>query len=340
MCVSPYIALSKAGDKVCVPCGHCIQCLKDWQTSWTFRLTQEMKRCVLPVFITLTYNDEHLPIGDVDGEPQSVVLKSDVQKFIKRLRRYGGNLMEDCRYFALGEYGSRTNRSHYHIVLMAPNLKYVSEIRPLVEKAWSLNGEMFGFISVNFCTQKRVHYVCKYMNKLDRRPHLVKPFRLFSKSIGLNFLTQKMIEYYLTTFDRTCINGKAHISLPRYYRKKLDELSERHPLLKRAGLSYSDLVDDVYKVPGTQYYLFDQFSKNYDKIYNECVDNICFMSNCFNYSWFEPTRQQVFKYYVRCHKVLSDLIFESERQLSQCVIRNRLEGLHPISGQDLNELLI
>lgn len=57
-------------------------------------------------FITLTYNDQHLP------ENGSLV-KSDFQKFLKRLRISKGPL----RYFHCGEYGKETQRPHYHAIL-------------------------------------------------------------------------------------------------------------------------------------------------------------------------------------------------------------------------------
>lgn len=82
MCVNPYIATKLDGSKVCVPCGKCIDCRKDFQKEWIFRLSQEVKSCQVPCFITLTYNDDNLPIGDVDGVPQSVLVKSDLQKFL------------------------------------------------------------------------------------------------------------------------------------------------------------------------------------------------------------------------------------------------------------------
>lgn len=61
------------------------------------------KKC----FITLTYDDEHLPEGNT-------LVKSHFQNFIKRLRKkHGGNL----KYFHCGEYGTTTGRPHYHALL-------------------------------------------------------------------------------------------------------------------------------------------------------------------------------------------------------------------------------
>ena len=60
------------------------------------------------IFITLTYDDEHIP--DDHG-----LRKRDFQLFMKRLReRYSGRTI---RYYHCGEYGARTSRPHYHALL-------------------------------------------------------------------------------------------------------------------------------------------------------------------------------------------------------------------------------
>lgn len=341
MCVSPFIVQKNDMTLCPVPCGHCIECRKDWQNDWTFRLTQEVKRCKIPIFLTLTYDDEHLPLGDVDLpfpevetlSSQSVLVKSDFQKFMKRLRKHGKETLKDCRYFAVGEYGSRSNRCHFHAVIIAPNLTSVGEFNQILSKSWDN-----GFFFAKFCTSKQIHYVCKYMNKLDERPHLVPPFRLYSRSIGLNFLSQKMIDYYLTTFDRTCLSGKYRISLPRYYRKKLDALSDSNYFLKKSGLTYSDLLADIKPDKNSHYYYFKQFCENYEAAYAFTIQQIAYCSRVHGYQFYEPSRQEVFWTFIQSHKMLRDLVFESDRLLNKCVLRNKLRGLQPITK--LNELEI
>lgn len=54
--------------------------------------------------VTLTYDDVHLP-------HYGQLLKSDLQKFFKRMRHEYGKF----RYVACGEYGDQSRRPHFHI---------------------------------------------------------------------------------------------------------------------------------------------------------------------------------------------------------------------------------
>lgn len=331
MCVNPYIAKRKDGTPVVVPCGHCLDCRKQYQTEWIFRLSQEAKRSVCPCFITLTYNNDHLPtmVDEITGEIKSVVSKRDWQLFAKRLRKIGGVHLEGMRYFAIGEYGSKYNRSHMHAIIIAPGITSASQLDKYVKKAWT-----DGFSRTQFATYNQFHYVCKYLNKIDEREHLVPPFRLYSRSIGLNFLTQKMVDYYLSTFDHTCISGTARIGLPRYYKRKLDELSYNVIGFKEAGLNYSAMLEDVKPVEGTKYYYLDYFTKHFGEIYEQACVHLLSVDpenslNVFETLCVRPTRQQVWRHYVNTTKAVRDMILEDSRLLSECKIRNKLIGAEP-----------
>ena len=338
MCVTPYITTNKHGEVVAVPCGKCIQRLKDFQNQWSFRLTQECKRTVLPLFITLTYNDEHLPLGeDSKGRLHSVLDKKDLQNFIKRFRRYNPKLAKGCRYFAIGEYGSKKNRCHYHIALVLPELRWndfkrksllMHYLKKRIDHAWTLDHKQLGFTKVKACEIEQITYITKYMNKLDRRPHLVPPFRIMSKSIGLNFLSDAMVNYYLSTFDRTVVNNGVRLNIPKYYRQKLDEYSHRNWMLKRAGLTYSELLPkpEYYKdslrckVAEIQRYFCD----NFDKYYRDCVAHIAFMSRNYGYQAYEPNRNEVYQFVVDTNKTLQDAIRISNEKLDSVCIKNEL----------------
>lgn len=59
-------------------------------------------------FITLTYDEEHLP---EDGK----VDKREIQLWMKRLRKKIDPIK--VRYYAVGEYGEKKDRPHYHVML-------------------------------------------------------------------------------------------------------------------------------------------------------------------------------------------------------------------------------
>ena len=93
----------KSGESV--PCGKCPVCKANERQEWVFRLKEECKVSPYSLFVTLTYDDEHVPEG-------LNVNKRDVQLFLKRFRK---NLSKgELRYYIVSEYGDHTFRPHYH----------------------------------------------------------------------------------------------------------------------------------------------------------------------------------------------------------------------------------
>jgi hypothetical protein len=74
---------------------------------WATRLSHELSQHDRASFITLTYDPEHLPEGgSLDHR--------HVQLFLKRLRF---EIKTKIRFFCAGEYGSKTPRPHYHLII-------------------------------------------------------------------------------------------------------------------------------------------------------------------------------------------------------------------------------
>jgi len=94
------------------PCGSCLDCRLTYARQWAVRCIHESMMHKENCFITLTYNQENLP-------PDRSVHKSDIQKFMKRLRRQIEP--KKVRYFGCGEYGSKFSRPHYHLCLFGHN---------------------------------------------------------------------------------------------------------------------------------------------------------------------------------------------------------------------------
>lgn len=111
-----------------VPCGHCLACRERYIESWQIRWREQLKVTVdhSSYMITLTYNDESLPhLITPDGELKSTLDYTDVQKFLKRLRKKqetyckkNGLDNPTIKYHGAGEYGNNfTKRPHYHILI-------------------------------------------------------------------------------------------------------------------------------------------------------------------------------------------------------------------------------
>lgn len=110
-----------------IPCGRCIGCRLDYSKEWADRCLLELQSHEHSAFVTLTYDDDHLPLShyldEETGETGEAptLLKRDVQLFMKRLRKryqYDNHLM----YYAAGEYGGLTSRPHYHIIIFGLRL--------------------------------------------------------------------------------------------------------------------------------------------------------------------------------------------------------------------------
>lgn len=91
-------------DVLKIPCGRCDGCHFDRCKQWSIRCEAESKSYADNCFVTLTYDDAHLPKGG------TLVFKH-LQDFFRSVRRAGYKF----RYFACGEYGERLSRPHYHV---------------------------------------------------------------------------------------------------------------------------------------------------------------------------------------------------------------------------------
>lgn len=88
-----------------VPCGKCRGCRLDRCRSWADRMIFELDHSKKAVFLTLTYDDEHVPafLNMETGEINLTLQQRDFQNFMKRLRKQFKD--KDLRYYAVGEYG-------------------------------------------------------------------------------------------------------------------------------------------------------------------------------------------------------------------------------------------
>lgn len=209
----------KEGDELIpCPCGKCLPCLKRRVSAWSFRLMQEDKRSDSALFVTLTYDTNHVPIT-----PRGFMTlrKSDVQKFMKRLRkRHTG---KPLKYYYAGEYGGKTMRPHYHMILFNAEHKDV-------EASWQLGQVHYGTVS-----EASVGYTLKYIVKPgkiplhkndDRQPE----YSNMSKRLGDNYLTPKIIKWHkndLVSRTYVPLPGGQKAPMARYYKDKIYSKREK-----------------------------------------------------------------------------------------------------------------
>lgn len=200
-----------------VPCGKCVECKKRRVSSWVYRLEQEDKISSCSLFITLTYNTIKVPITD---RGFMTLKKKDLQDFMKRLRKRTSNKL---KYYAVGEYGTKTDRPHYHMILF--NL----ENPDVIAEEWR-NGD----VHIGKVSGASIAYTTKYIDKEKRIPKFegddrLKEFSLMSKGLGKNYLSEEKIKWHKEDINRNYVvrEDGVKVALPRYYREKIYDEQER-----------------------------------------------------------------------------------------------------------------
>lgn len=234
-CDSPY-RVNTGEQYINVPCGRCPLCKRRRVNSWVYRLQKEDERSSSAHFVTLTYNNDFISITP---NGFMTLVKRDFQLFMKRLRKLSLNKL---KYYAVGEYGDKTWRPHYHFILF--NLEDIDYIT----HAWKDNeGNSIGQVHFGDVSSNSIAYTCKYIDKAARVPvhdrdDRVPEFSLMSKGIGSNYLTASMINYHNADFSRSFITmrGGYRIALPRYYRDKIFDEYTRDSMLPMIRTAVSD----------------------------------------------------------------------------------------------------
>lgn len=231
-CTNPILLLKNIDRKeypegLNVPCGKCLNCRIKKRKEWSLRMLHELDYHKDSSFITLTYDNNHMP-------ENKTLVKSDLQKFFKRLRKNLGD--RKIKYFACGEYGepsrviqkglykyvSEGERPHYHCIIFGLSIRPEDQL--IVNSSWRLGNVDFGLAEPD-----SINYVAQYIDKKysgDKEiseyisKNRINVFRLLSLGIGSQFVTSNsdiLIENQSITMW-----GKK-LALPRYYIKKLQE---------------------------------------------------------------------------------------------------------------------
>lgn len=230
------------------PCGRCLSCRLNNAGDLAIRMMGELLYHRRASFVTLTYNEEHLPEGWNLDYPQ-------VQLFLKRLRKIlmvpydyqyvkgfiGPRYKFPFRYVITGEYGTKNGRPHYHGIFFGVGPERVKDI----EAAWSDDAGPIGYVSAFNVTRETCNYVAKYTTKKLMgeasswyKEAGVVPEKMLSSrrpGIGANFACDYGHEFSARGYLFTHRGNKQRI--PRYYKNRIVGIN---PL---AAQRLSDLTD-------------------------------------------------------------------------------------------------
>lgn len=223
-----------------VPCGKCLECRIQYARSWADRCVLEAQQYKDNYFVTLTYDDEHLP-------PGNSLNPDDLKNFMKRLRKHFAPVK--IRFFACGEYGDSSWRPHFHLILFNCPLndlsynfqlmedgRFVNHLRPVnkgdlqysatIYKLWHYKG-MISVAKFNYDTAAYVsQYVTKKLN-LVKNPNYYKERGVLPEFIRMSNrpgIGAKYFDEHSDVHEREEViipcDGEAHSSsIPRYYDK-------------------------------------------------------------------------------------------------------------------------
>ena len=131
------------------------------------------------------------------------------------------------KYYAVGEYGTRTKRPHYHAIMFNLPQDWIVKPQKLLD-TWS-----HGHIDIGSSQMASIHYVTGYIQKGRWEPEAdyddrIPEFPLMSKKMGLNHLTPQMIKYYKSRLQPfVTMEGGIKMPMPRYFRDKIYTKTER-----------------------------------------------------------------------------------------------------------------
>lgn len=241
---------------VTVPCGQCIGCRLERSRQWAIRCAHEASLYEHNCFITLTFDDNHLP----DNFSLDVAI---FQKFMKRLRKRFG---DGIRFYHCGEYGETFGRPHYHACLFNfdfsdkklwkvsnNNNLYISQS---LSELWP-----FGYSIIGDVTFQSAAYVARYIMKkitgeqanehyewvnpetgeiFNRKPEYTTMSR--RPGIGKAWLDKFASDVY--PYDFVVLNG-SKMKPPKYYDRQFEiEYPDDFKKVRRKRVNVSETIID------------------------------------------------------------------------------------------------
>lgn len=159
----------RGGQPIEIQCGQCIGCRLERSRQWAMRIVHESQLYDHNQFVTLTYDDTHVPVDHS-------LRYRDFQLFMKRLRKKlcvsgSAKPLHGVRFYMCGEYGENTSRPHYHACLFGVDFPDKKEFKKtgsgemiytsdILSSVWNL-----GHCSTAEVTFESAAYVARYVVK-------------------------------------------------------------------------------------------------------------------------------------------------------------------------------
>ncbi len=219
-----------------VPCGQCIGCRLERSRQWAIRCVHEASLHENKCFITLTFNNENL---DSSGS----LVKSDFQKFMKRLRKKYG---ENIRYFHCGEYGTDFGRPHHHACIFGFDFpdKEIHKITKSGDKLYRANSLeklwKHGFSTIGEVTFDSAAYVARYITKKINGIHAPTYYNTIDNSTG-EILNERIPEY-------TTQSNRPGIEMEWYEKYKKDIYKDDFIVLNGKKMKPPKFYDKKYEI--------------------------------------------------------------------------------------------
>nr|QJB20859.1 MAG: replication initiator protein [Microvirus sp.] len=212
--------------KMEIPCGQCTGCRLDRARAWAIRCMHEASLHSENCFLTLTYDDEHLP-------ESGSLNKRDIQLFLKRLR--DRIAPKRVRFLQCGEYGDEFSRPHHHVLLFGhdfsdkllfrggkKNKLYTSA---LLKTLWPLGHHTIGAVDYDACS-----YCARYVLKkvtgdaaIEHYDGKLKEYITMSRRPGIAADWFRKFKADIFNHDK-CVVEPGFIARPPKYYDKLYEL--------------------------------------------------------------------------------------------------------------------
>lgn len=265
-----------------IACGYCPACQYNERVGWTFRVSEESKQAKEAWFITLTYDNENIPLWDTmydtfyrgmqnnSSNRYESLNDKDLITFINSVKKAQARAVKEVaknslspaealaprrpKYYAVGEYGSQYGRPHYHIIFFNIWESIANEIN--LEKIWKK-----GRVETESISPALIHYATGYIHEKSsyKKSYQQKPKMYCSKGIGEDYIKRNKKWHKDLLNPWIWFNGYK-IGMPKYYKDKIftseeleiiqEKLSQFHaqeePVMTKAH--YENRVQSEYSI--------------------------------------------------------------------------------------------